>query len=743
MKSKRRKTFVTRLLILLSLLFLQGCGKNESIGAQEEQVNLRTYGKASVDLNITPDYVPGVFLMEMTDTLFYFGQEIVEEQEAESEEGSLYRCGFYYQALDGEGEPTCVTELEAEWVLAMHLSKDDAGEDMLCILTITGETCTLTEYNRSGEVQGSITIEDEGFVRAHTTEIMRCPDGKYIAYSGNMLYTLKEDGSILNAIECPGAGFRSGVVLKNGTVYITYLAKESTESYLCKVDGKSGALSDEVVIPDNSGLICEADGKLLILNDEAVYSFDIASQKAEKILELNGYNIFWHRVCEMKTSGDAIRMINWDGGNAGAPVKLEILAPKSEEQLAQELEEIERDPEKAKYDEDGKRILTLYDPYGLLTEVMVSDFNLNNDKYTVVIESGNYNYETVLVGQNSPDLMISLMGYQVEDFQNSGYFEDLLPFIEQSEILSMENMQEGIVKCFTFDGGLYALPQYASVETLMCLESQVDGMDGWTVEEFLAWLEEHPDAKGEMGLSKENILHYCLSGNLEQYVDFEEGVADFDNQDFRNMLAKINSLNCDTNYYSYLINGECETEGTHLFSSYVSRAGMIAEREFILGERLVNMGFPSESGEPKMLLNCTFCISILSRSTCKEGAFAFIEHYLTYDYEARTQEPKYERVLWTLKSRWEKECETSEIYSVPIGMDESGIITTIDFPITEEHEELLQSMLTNAQPRTYEMQMIMNIIAEEVQPYFQGQKDLNSVCSIIQSRVNILLSERR
>lgn len=743
MESTRRKILVTKLLILLSLLFLQGCGKNESIGTQENQVNLRNFGKNSVNLNITPDYVPDLLLMEMTDSLFYFGQEIVEEQEEEKEERSLYRYGFYYQALDGVGEPTCVTEIEAEWVLALHLSKDDAGEDILCVLSRVADTCILTEYSRSGEVLKSFTIEEEGFVRAHTTEIMRCPDGKYIAYSGQMLYTLKEDGSILSSIECPGASFRSGVVLKNGTVFITYFAEESPESYLCKVDGKSGTLSEAVLIPENSGLICEEEGNLLILDDATVYTFDIASQKAEKILEMNVYNIFPHRVYEMKTVGDAIHMLSWDGGNGGAPVKLEILTPKTEEQLAQELEEIERNPEKAKYDEDGKRIITLYDPYGMCTEMLVEDFNLNNDKYTVVVESGNYNYETVLVGQNSPDLMITLMGYQVEDFQNSGYLEDLMPFIEQSEILSMEELQEGIVKCFTFDGGLYALPQYASVETLMCLESQVDGKSGWTVDEFLTWLEEHPDAKGEMGLSKGTILQYCLSGNLEQYVNFEKGVADFENQDFRNMLDKINALNCDTNYYSYFISGECETTGTHLFSSYVSRVRLIAERELIFDEKLVNMGFPSKSGEPRMLINCTLNISILSRSTCKEGAFAFIEHYLTYDYEARAHEPQYERVLWTLKSRWVKECENSEVYSVPMGVDENGVITTIDFPITEDQEELLQSMLANAQPRTYEMQMILDIIAEEVQPYFQGQKDLDSVCTIIQSRVNILLSERR
>ena len=43
---------------------------------------------------------------------------------------------------------------------------------------------------------------------------------------------------------------------------------------------------------------------------------------------------------------------------------------------------------------------------------------------------------------------------------------------------------------------------------------------------------------------------------------------------------------------------------------------------------------------------------------------------------------------------------------------------------------------------TYERMMIRQIISEEVQPYFLGQKDLDTICEIMQSRVNILLSER-
>ena len=82
----KRKSWISIILILVLLLFLQGCGSDKGVGIQENQVNLRTYGKTSVDLNVTPDYVPNLFLMEMTDSLFYFGQEIVEEQEEEKEE---------------------------------------------------------------------------------------------------------------------------------------------------------------------------------------------------------------------------------------------------------------------------------------------------------------------------------------------------------------------------------------------------------------------------------------------------------------------------------------------------------------------------------------------------------------------------------------------------------------------------------------------------------------------------------
>ena len=63
--------------------------------------------------------------------------------------------------------------------------------------------------------------------------------------------------------------------------------------------------------------------------------------------------------------------------------------------------------------------------------------------------------------------------------------------------------------------------------------------------------------------------------------------------------------------------------------------------------------------------------------------------------------------------------------------------------ITQEQEEKVLEIFQMAEPDTYERMMIRQIIWEEAQPYFLGQKDLDTVCEIMQSRVNILLSERQ
>ena len=60
---------------------------------------------------------------------------------------------------------------------------------------------------------------------------------------------------------------------------------------------------------------------------------------------------------------------------------------------------------------------------------------------------------------------------------------------------------------------------------------------------------------------------------------------------------------------------------------------------------------------------------------------------------------------------------------------------------TDEEVEGFLAILEKADELQYQDTAIMAIIEEEVKPYFEGQKSVDEVADIIQSRVDIYLKE--
>ena len=79
MKKNNKKNFLIILVMILTSLVLQGCG-NGGIGEDAENQMIRTYNKVATDLKITPDYAPRPYLIAMTDSLCYFGQETLQSR---------------------------------------------------------------------------------------------------------------------------------------------------------------------------------------------------------------------------------------------------------------------------------------------------------------------------------------------------------------------------------------------------------------------------------------------------------------------------------------------------------------------------------------------------------------------------------------------------------------------------------------------------------------------------------------
>jgi len=138
---------------------------------------------------------------------------------------------------------------------------------------------------------------------------------------------------------------------------------------------------------------------------------------------------------------------------------------------------------------------------------------------------------------------------------------------------------------------------------------------------------------------------------------------------------------------------------------------------------LVYRGYPTATGEPKYLIRMN-CISILSKSKCKEGAYAFIEYLLTRNSGSGG--------FTTYKVGYEESREDFlEMY----------VTDELDKEELEKRVSALEEMMDSAVADTMENQTIRTMIIEEAKAYFAGDRTLEDTCRIIQNRVQLYLDE--
>lgn len=350
---------------------------------------------------------------------------------------------------------------------------------------------------------------------------------------------------------------------------------------------------------------------------------------------------------------------------------------------------------------------------------------------------------TRLLAKESADL-IALLDYQdIERYMAKGYLEDLTPYLERSEQLSRDRYLGSVLQCYMMGDALYSIPVSFSILTLGGRASELGNEPGWTVDEFLDWLEEHPDVQAKEGLSPSNVLNYCLMGGMDLYVDPESRRGNFQGEDFCELLRRIHNLKLDEREHwedwGELLEGETPVLDRLDVQGFLH----CGRTEDEYGEEMVYKGYPTGDGTPCYFFQGS-CLAVLSRSTDKEGAYAFWEYYLTHRQMG-------EDSFYTNLEALEKSMETaSDLYIADV--EEEGRYTAYKsrglddwcdwYPaMTLEQRDKQVSLLEYVRADPLENQTIRNIILEEAQCYFAGDKSLEDTCEIIQSRVQTYLDE--
>lgn len=387
-------------------------------------------------------------------------------------------------------------------------------------------------------------------------------------------------------------------------------------------------------------------------------------------------------------------------------------------------------------------------------------FNRSSDKYHVSIrqyeEMANLNND-LLSRTNCPDIL-NLSGLNIKQLAGKGLLEDMGIYLDKSSVFSRSDFVESVLNAYTFDGTLACIPMYFELETIVGKGSELGNKTGWTLQEMMDYADKHPKADLFDRMSKQNMMYYLLAYNENAFIDWKTGKCSFNSDEFKNLLAFANRFPTEIDYErgqastpTRIQNGEVllKEESIYSFDS------IQIDNEIFQGD-MTCIGFPAVDGSSGTLMAAYKNYGITTKATRKDGAWQFIESILQNDssfdsWGFPSKKAKLEEMA--------KEAVTARYLTDENGqprLDENGQPIEIGVGgsmgyedgwtyqyrrATQEEVDLVMQLINVAKPFTMSQSKILEIIDEEAAYYFEGQKDLNSVVNVIQSRIQNYVDE--
>lgn len=356
-----------------------------------------------------------------------------------------------------------------------------------------------------------------------------------------------------------------------------------------------------------------------------------------------------------------------------------------------------------------------------------------------------------ILSGNGPDLLAPVyLGEKMEQLVSQGAFEDLNPYLDSSEVLSREDLVENVLEMETYNGMLLDIPASFDIYTYFGLADKLGEKPGWSFEDAIHLLKENPDAELCDSFGKTAILVFCT--DLNAYVDWESATCRFNSDEFKNLMEFIDQRTASDGsvfqndgggwpvLYEKMKSGE-----VLLAFSGISDFGALARMKESLQGEVTVIGEPTTDGTAACGLLIQSGLSILSQSKVKDGAWEFMEFYLTQGDD---------RYRYGFPNSWSRLDEMAA-EQMEVRRDDSGNpILMNGRPLAkngglylaatrEEIDETFELIRAGRKAGTEHEKKLRQFIREEAEAFYQGQKSIDAVVDAIQRRASIYLSENK
>ena len=634
-----------------------------------------------------------------------------------------YKFAFFDAQGNSTGFSSGFTLSETEGIYGVFSNQNDelllvTGEYSLDMVgqTVTYNDLSVTAYDSSGESLG-VMFQIEKDFQAVEPEVEIDAEGNLYVKTGNAISSYDSDGKFQFEAKY---GELSGLYVIGDT---PVAASVNMNLYPVSQYGADSAIAKN--FPEGTSLVFEGcrDG-LFAYNTSGVYAYNFEKQQMDSVLLWN--NTDW----VFQSDTDYIRILSnktllaqtiTDQGNTELYLLLSIGKPPIE-----------------------KQVVTLAGigfgdkPY---IHALVTNFNEQSDKYVLQIKDymtdGEMNSEDAIRRMNLDILSehtADLYMYSESEFQDPGenIFTDLNTFIDADPSFSKDEYFWNIIDTCSTNGNLFKMCTLYDLCFYSIPTSIIGDRTTWTLDEFNAIEETLPEGYTLLreGFTQSNLLAGLVGSSYNEWIDPVSGELNLNTEDFYKVMQFAGACAaCPEGTETVLI-----TDEICLDNQIIGRYWDYVDMMQAFNEPTTFIGSPiSDNGKLKAYIS--FYFSISANSAVSDGAW--------------------EVMKFLLSDEMQKECyyDMESGYS-GIPVNKNVLLWNIDQVVTEKSnngekpvspdlEESFVALIESINSCARYDNEIGKIVIEEAPPYFLGQKSAEEVAVIMESRINLILNERK
>jgi len=496
-------------------------------------------------------------------------------------------------------------------------------------------------------------------------------------------------------------------------------------------------------------------------NGTRLYGYRLETQEPEEVLDWLDCDLSAFGLAEAEIAADGtVRAVTWEDGEPPALVTL------------------------TKHPRDAvpeRKILTMGTLYAGNISDAVLRFNRSQDAVRIRLrdysdyvdgedyEAGLQKLITEILAGDMPDLL-SLDSLPYEQLAARGLLEDLYPYIDADPDMDRGDFFENVLHAMEVGGGLYQATPGFTIITIMGPSELVGDTPGWTYDDYDAAISEMPEGCTPLGpmVDRDLILQMCVYLSLGRFLDWGAGSCDFENEEFYRMLAFCSQFPKPENV---IFEGESSdmsriAEGRQLllFTSIYSLDEAVYNDQYFQGKSTY-IGLPVMSGTGNVLYPSAGYAMSASCSD-KEAAWSFLRGFLTEEYQKKysgrgevglcLNRKAFQAALdEAMKVEYERDAEGHYLLDADgerIPAPKGGMGVSVDggammefklWAMTQEQADKLMEVIETSTRAADLNTYIFGIIRDEAAAYFAGQKSAEEVARLIQSKVNLYISEQR